>query len=254
MLRQGIDHELGIEPVLDYAALVFGAPLERRLVDLGQPCLARHLQEIRTESRRECQDGARVVQVFIDQLVVHAHAMPQSRLLRHQRRIGKHLVDVVEDQRRLHDRLAVVDQRRHDPVRIELEIFRLVLVAAQRQDMVLGLLAFLLQCDAYLLRADRIDVVVEFQHAFLPLTFAGHARVFLECCIFCSVQSRCALIARECRADQCILARRRRAAVLRRRGTVGGTCRVSPGPPPNASTSTEPGRAPTRPVTPTEKR
>ena len=76
------------------------------------------------------------MQVFIDQLVVHAHAMPQSRLRRHQRRIGKHLVDVVEDQRRLHDRLAVVDQRRHDPVRIELEIFRLVLVAAQRQDMV----------------------------------------------------------------------------------------------------------------------
>jgi len=97
VLRQGVDHELGIEPVLDHAALIFGAALQRSLVDLGEPCLARHLQEIRTESRRERQDRARVVQIFVDQLVVHAHAMPQPRLSRHQRRIRKYIVDVVED-------------------------------------------------------------------------------------------------------------------------------------------------------------
>src|SRR5215813_2946853 len=35
--------------------------------------------------------------------------------------------------------------------------------------MLLGLLALLLERDAHLLRADRIDVVVELQHLVLPL-------------------------------------------------------------------------------------
>src|SRR5262249_10493185 len=43
VLRQRVVDEFGLEPVLDHAALVLCAPFERRLVDLGQPDLARHL-------------------------------------------------------------------------------------------------------------------------------------------------------------------------------------------------------------------
>ena len=42
------------------------------------------------------------------------------------------------------------------------------LVPAQRHEVILGFLAFLFQRDANLLSADRIDVVIEFQHVILP--------------------------------------------------------------------------------------
>jgi hypothetical protein len=116
---------------------------------------------LETSGRCERQDGAGIVQVFVDELVVHAHAMAQARLLRHQRWIRKHIIDVVEDQRRLNDRLAVVNERRHDPVRIAREIGRLVLVAAQSQQMFFGLQARLRQRDSHLPCANRINVVVE---------------------------------------------------------------------------------------------
>ncbi|MFZ3228337.1 MAG: hypothetical protein WA230_22795, partial [Xanthobacteraceae bacterium] len=57
--------------------------------------------------------------VFVDQLVVEPNAMARGRRLRHQRRIGKGFVDVLEDQRRFDDDIAVMHQRRHDAVRIE---------------------------------------------------------------------------------------------------------------------------------------
>ena len=43
VMRQRLGHELGVKPVLDDAALVLGAALERRLVDFGLPGLWRHL-------------------------------------------------------------------------------------------------------------------------------------------------------------------------------------------------------------------
>ena len=49
-MRQGVSHKLGVKPVLDDAALVLGAALERRLVDFGLPCLGRHFQESRAEN------------------------------------------------------------------------------------------------------------------------------------------------------------------------------------------------------------
>src|SRR5258705_10484790 len=58
-------------------------------------------------------------------------------------------------------------ERGYDAVWIELEVVRLVLVAAQRQQMLLRLLALFLQRDAHLLRTDRIDVVVELEHLVL---------------------------------------------------------------------------------------
>src|SRR5262245_37002201 len=58
-------------------------------------------------------------------------------------------------------------ERGYDAVWIELEVVRLVLIAAQRQHMLLRLLALLLQRDAHLLCTDRIDIVVELQHLVL---------------------------------------------------------------------------------------
>jgi len=106
----------------------------------------------------------------VDQLVVHAHAKTQRRGLRHQRRIGKNLVDIIENERGFDDRHTVVDEGGHDSARIELEISRLVLIAAQREHVLLRVAALLLQRDAHLLRTDRVDVVVELQHiVLLPL-------------------------------------------------------------------------------------
>ena len=167
MLRQRISDEFRIEPVLDHAALVHRAPLQRRLVDFGKPDLARQFEEIGPESGGEGQNGAGVVDVFVDQLVVHAHLKARWRIRRHQRRTRKNLVEIIEDERRFHDRCSVVNEGGHDSVRIELEIGGLVLIAAQGEQVLLRWLTLLRERDAHLLRADRVDVVVELEHCIL---------------------------------------------------------------------------------------
>jgi PHB de-polymerase C-terminus len=119
--------------MLDYAALVFGTAFERSLVDFGLPGLGRHLQEGWAECSRECENGAGVVDIFVDQLVVHAYAMALARPLRHQRNFGEGVVDVIKDQRGFCDWLTVMDQCRDNAVRIEFQIGSLELVPAQRQ-------------------------------------------------------------------------------------------------------------------------
>jgi hypothetical protein len=61
-----------------------------------------------------------------------------------------------------------MDQRRYDTVWIELHIRGLVLVSAQRHDVVFGRQSLFFQRDANLLGADRIDAVIEFQQVILP--------------------------------------------------------------------------------------
>src|SRR6266446_3636676 len=72
-----------------------------------------HFEEIGPEGGGEGENGAGVVHIFVDELVVHAHLEPRTRIRRHQRRIGKNLVEIVEDERGFHDGGAVVNQRRH---------------------------------------------------------------------------------------------------------------------------------------------
>jgi hypothetical protein len=98
VLTESVGHELGIEAMLDHAAFVLGPPLERRLIDLGEPLLAWHLQESRPERRGKGHDRTRVVHVFVDQLVVEPDAVTSDRRFRHQRRVGKRVIDVIEDQ------------------------------------------------------------------------------------------------------------------------------------------------------------
>src|SRR5215831_306802 len=82
--------------MLDDAALVLRAALERRFADFDLPRLGLHLQKGRTERRRKCEDGAGVVHIFVNQLVVYAHAVTLARLLRHKWRLREGVVDVIE--------------------------------------------------------------------------------------------------------------------------------------------------------------
>ena len=56
----------------------------------------------------------------------------------------------------------------HDGIGIELAIARIVLITAQRQQVLLDLETFFVERNPHLLRADRIDVVIMFEHAALP--------------------------------------------------------------------------------------
>ena len=108
-MRQRLGNELGVKPVLDHTAFVLSAALERRLVDFGLPDGRRHLDESGAECRCKCKDRARVVHIFVDELVVLAHKVALERLLRHQRRFGEGIVDVIKDQRQFRDWLAIVN-------------------------------------------------------------------------------------------------------------------------------------------------
>jgi hypothetical protein len=97
-----------------------------------------------------------------------AHVSPFGRIGWTQRRFGIGVVQIFADDRRLDDHVAVVDQRRHDTLRIELEIFGGVGIAAsQIEVMLLRLQPLFRQDNPHLLGADRHVVVIEF-HRFFP--------------------------------------------------------------------------------------
>src|SRR5947208_6908755 len=68
MLTERVDDELRVEAMLDHAALVLGASLERGLIDLGEPLLARHFQKPRTERGGKSDDRAGIVHVLVNKL------------------------------------------------------------------------------------------------------------------------------------------------------------------------------------------
>jgi hypothetical protein len=86
----------------------------------------------------------------------------------HQRGLREGVIEIIENERRLDDRFAIMHQRGHHAVGIELAIGRIVLVAAQRQQVLLDLETLFMKRNPHLLRADRIDVVIMFEHAALP--------------------------------------------------------------------------------------
>jgi hypothetical protein len=91
-----------------------------RLYSARQPLLAWHLEKARPEGCCEGHDGAGVVDVFVDELVVEADAMAGGRRLGHQRRFRERVIDIIKNQRRFGDDQTVVHQGWHHPVRIEL--------------------------------------------------------------------------------------------------------------------------------------
>ena len=82
-----------------------------------------------------------------DRLGNCAHARPAGRIARQQTRIpGPGLVEILDDRHRLgHNRPVVVDQYRHEPLRVELEEFLRKLILAP-------------QMDEYPLRIERLEV------------------------------------------------------------------------------------------------
>ena len=103
--------------------------------------------------------------LFRSELAPQPHARALGRVFRHQRRFGKCLVEVLADQRRFDDRHAVVHERRHHALRIELEVGRIVLLGLEQVDAArLPGEALFDQGDADLLAADRVAEVVEDQH------------------------------------------------------------------------------------------
>ena len=64
-------------------------------------------------------------------------------------------------------------QSRHHAVGIELAVGRIVLIAAQCQQVLLNLKTLFSKCYPHFLRTNRIDVVIMFEHARPP-----------ECCLF----------------------------------------------------------------------
>src|SRR5580692_6880075 len=77
-------------------------------------------------------------------------------------------------------------QCRHHAIRIEFHISGVVLVALQREQMLLDRLALFLERDPHLLGAYRIDVVIKLQHVFLLACFLRsrllHAASFARSC------------------------------------------------------------------------
>jgi hypothetical protein len=157
-----------LEPALGHVAFVLGAVRNGRLRQLGFPLLGAHLEKPAAEAGREAQNHAGIVDIFVDQLVIEPHLGAQLKVPRHQRRLGKSLVEVVEDHRRFHDRIAVMHQGGHDGVRVELHVGGVELVARQGHQMLLGLEPFLMERNAHLLGADGVDAVVKLKHFYLP--------------------------------------------------------------------------------------
>jgi hypothetical protein len=72
--------------------------------------------------------------------------------------------------------VCVVDELVVLAHKVALDRLRLVLVPAQRHNVVFGLLPLFLQRDTNLLSADRVDVVIEFWHVILPFLHSAADR------------------------------------------------------------------------------
>ena len=162
--------------MFDDATLVFGAALERRLVDLREPLLSRHFQKAGPERRRKGDNRAGIVHVFVDELVVKPDAMALGRSLRHERRLGERIVDIIEDQGQFDDGRAVMHERWHHSIGVEFHIFGIVLIALKGEEMFDDIAPLFEKCDPDLLSADRVDVVIEFEHlaSGLAIKLAGY--------------------------------------------------------------------------------
>ncbi len=94
--------------------------------------------------------------------------------VRAQRRIGKGLVEIFADRAALVQRPAVMDQRRDHAERIDLQIFRRMMLHLRHvDDMALIGEALLLEAEPHAARSARTPAVVKDHHGRLPKT--GHS-------------------------------------------------------------------------------
>src|SRR6185437_8498239 len=111
-------------------------------------------------------DGAgRGEDAVVDLLRPPAHLGAAGRIVRLQRMLRETIVDVfIDDDGFGHDDV-VVDERRHHTLRIELQIFRLLLIAGAQIHMpcLIGQALFG-EAEPHLLRADRHVIVIKHKH------------------------------------------------------------------------------------------
>ena len=94
-----------------------------------------------------------------------AHPRPLLEIGGAQRRFGKRVFDIFVDAERIDDRRAVMDERRHHAVRIELEIVGAQILVPPKLDIAAFVSqALLAQAVAHLLGAGRQSAVIELQH------------------------------------------------------------------------------------------
>jgi hypothetical protein len=109
------------------------------------------------------------VQPFVQPFCPQPHARLVGGIGGTQRRPGNGIVDEFVDDRRLDDHDAVVNESRDDRIRIELEVFRFLLIARTQIEMVRApSRALLCERKAHFLGASRHVVMIELQHLTLP--------------------------------------------------------------------------------------
>src|SRR5450759_2803699 len=107
------------------------------------------------------------MQIVVDLLYPQSGNCAGIGISRHHRRRRKYFVKIFDNQCRLDDYLAVVDQRGHHVVGIEPHIVRSMLIAfAQIEQLAVVIEAFLRKDQTHLDRADRSRAVIEEQHYF----------------------------------------------------------------------------------------
>jgi hypothetical protein len=138
-----------------------------RFFEFGEAALAQD----RADAERPADRGDGMKQMLVDDLAPAAHARPLERARWPQRRIRECVVEILVDNRRLGDDLAVVHQRRNLTVRVDGEKFaRQVLALRQAQIVAFVGEPLLLQGRAHLDRGLRQSGVIELEH--------GHGSVF----------------------------------------------------------------------------
>src|SRR5262245_8437647 len=166
LLAQRLRHRRRVESLGDHLALDLRAFRIGRLGELGLHLLRGEPRKRGAVGGGEGDRHAGDVHVFVHQLCDQPQPAALERVGRQQRRTGKHLVDVMHDDGRLDDDLAVVHQGRDHRVGVELHVSGIELVAPQRQQLAIPIDALLGQSQPRLDRAHRRPAVVQGEHAF----------------------------------------------------------------------------------------
>src|SRR3981189_3210497 len=95
----------------------------------------RHIAHALTKHRREADLGHALEQALVNHLAPQSHPRSQPWIGGYQPRLRKRVVEILADQRRFDDRLAVMHERRHDPFGIELQVFGVVLLGLEQIDL-----------------------------------------------------------------------------------------------------------------------
>ena len=168
--RQGLVQALeGDIDLVPRKAAAPHAPIEmlaqRQALGVLEKLLLGHVLPDRHEVGVERGIANRGHRHFLDVLAPGPHARAPERIVRPERHLRKHLVEVLIDHRRFDEHFAVVLQCRHHAVGVELEIpLRQMLVVVELDVMRRPVEALLRQHHAHALRTSRNRGMIELKH------------------------------------------------------------------------------------------